>query len=145
MDTPHSRGSKRDLTRWWARYERVAHHAHRLGRLPRLSDGVDPADVGWPASQRRATTLTPQQRDALESLPGWSYHPRDDAWDQRAEELRQFIALHARAPRVRGPIPGESGLAHWYSRQRIADADGRLTPERALTLRYATRRLHGSE
>lgn len=145
MDTPHpAPHPRRDLSHWWARYDRVASHAHLLGRLPRLSDHVDPADVGWPASQRRATTLDTDQRAALAALPGWSDHPRADSWEQRAEELRVFIATHHRAPRVRGDMDGESALAHWHSRQRVADTQGRLTTERSRALRYATRALRSA-
>lgn len=142
MHTPQPpRSSKRDLTQWWTRYHRIAAIAEQLGRLPRLSDNVDPADVGWPANQRRATTLNPEQRAALEALAGWSSNPRDDAWEARAEELHRFIATYARAPRVRGGIPGEPALAHWLSRQRLADRAGELGAERSAALRYATRAL----
>ncbi|WP_442927533.1 helicase associated domain-containing protein [Microbacterium sp.] len=142
MHTPRNAPrSKRDLGPWWASYERVAEYAHALGRLPRLSDGV-PADVvGWTAGQRRATTLTADQKAALMSLPGWSDKPRADAWEKRAEELRRFIAVEGRLPRVRGSVPGESALAHWVSRQRVAEADGRLSPERVRLLTYATRNI----
>lgn len=142
MHTPRNAPrSKRDLGPWWASYERVAEHARALGRLPRLSDGV-PADVvGWAAGQRRATTLTADQKAALVSLPGWSDKPRADAWEDRAEELRRFITVEGRPPRVRGSIPGESALAHWFSRQRVAEADGRLSPERVRLLTYATRNI----
>lgn len=140
MNTPHSpRASRRDLTHWWARYRRVEQIANRLGRLPRLSDGIDPADVGWPANQRRATTLTAEQRTALEALPGWSPQPLADAWETRAEELRQFVAANGRVPRVRGDLPGESALAHWQSRQRTAERNGTLSDERRRILRYASR------
>lgn len=142
MHTPRTiPGSRRDRGPWWANYERVAAHAHALGRLPRLSDGV-PADlVGWAAGQRRATSLTADQRAALAALPGWSDRPRADAWEERAEELRRFIAAEGRVPRVRGDVPGESALAHWYSRQRVAERRGLLSPERARLLAYSTRGL----
>ncbi|SDT03694.1 helicase associated domain-containing protein [Microbacterium paraoxydans] len=140
MHTPRKTSrSRRDRGPWWAAYERVAEHAYALGRLPRLSDGV-PADVvGWAAGQRRATMLTADQKAALRALPGWSDRPRADAWEERAEELRRFIAAEGRLPRVRGTLPGESALAHWVSRQRVAEADGRLSPERVRLLAYATR------
>ncbi|MGZ0711302.1 Helicase associated domain protein (plasmid) [Coraliomargarita sp. W4R53] len=140
--TPH--GSKRDLTHWWARYRRVEQIANRLGRLPRLSDGVEPADVGWPANQRRATTLTVEQRAALELLPGWSSKPLSDAWESRAEELRRFINDRERAPRVRGDLPGEAALAHWHSRQRVAERNGTLSKDQIRILRYASR-VHDSQ
>ncbi|MGZ0712307.1 helicase associated domain-containing protein (plasmid) [Coraliomargarita sp. W4R53] len=141
MHTPQHlpNSSKRDLTQWWMRYHRVERIATQLGRLPRLSDGADPADVGWAANQRRATSLTPEQFAALAALPGWSNRPRADAWEARAEELRNFIAAHGRMPRVRGEVEGESALAHWFSRQRLVDRAGELGHERSTALRYATR------
>lgn len=134
-------GSTRDLTQWWTRYQRISAIAERLGRLPRLSDGVDPSDANWPARQRRATTLNENQRNALESLPGWSDQPRTDAWEARAEDLRQFIASNDRAPQTRGALHGEAALAHWLSRQRIAERNGSLGIDRSTALRYATRHL----
>ncbi len=142
MHTSHKTSrSGRDRGPWWINYEKVAEYAHTLGRLPRLSDGIPQGIVGWAASQRRATTLTADQKAALAALPGWSEHPRADAWEERAEDLRCFIATEGRTPRVRGVLPGESALAHWFSRQRVAEANGRLTPERLRLLTYATRTL----
>lgn len=142
MQTPSTiPRTKRDRGPWWATYERVAAHAWALGRLPRLSDGVTADLVGWAASQRRALTLTADQKAALAALPGWTDRPRADAWEDRAEELRRFIATEGRAPRVRGDLPGESALAHWHSRQRVAERHGLLSPERAQLLAYSTRTL----
>ena len=138
--TPADR-PKTPRSQWWERYDRIAYHAERLGRLPRLSDGVEARDVRWPAAQRRATRLTSAQRAALAALPGWSDNPRADTWEERADELRRFITTHHRAPRVRGDLPGESALAHWLSRQVVAAADGALDADRLRALRYVTRGL----
>ncbi len=138
--SPTTRSSRH--TRWWVRYDRVAAVATRLGRLPRRSDvGVLSADVAWLANQRRAHNLSPEQWDALAALPGWSEHSRSDHWLARADELRRFIRTQGRAPRVNGPLPGESALAHWFSRQRVALRDGRLSRSRTEALNYATRDL----
>lgn len=133
---PHNQ----DRERWFARYDRIAAIAAALGRLPRLSDGVRPADVSWVANQRRATTLSAEKEAALSALPGWSTRPRDERWLNRAEELRTFIQTHDRAPRVRSEVPGEAALAHWSSRQRVKMRDGTLGSARADVYRYATRR-----
>ncbi len=135
MSAPH-----RPATPDWNRtYQLVAVLAHRLGRLPKISDGAPSAIVGWMANQRRATGLTVQQREALERLPGWSWDPRLDSWVARAEEVRLFVRVNGRLPRVRARA--ESALAHWYSRQCIARENGSLSPERTIMLEYALRGL----
>jgi len=128
--------------RWWHRYTRVATISTQLGRLPRRSDPeIASADIAWLANQRRTHHLTEEQRLALTALPGWSDNPRAEQWLTRAEELREFIHVNGRAPRVGGRLPGESALAHWFSRQRVALRNGELSRARATALAYATRHL----
>lgn len=128
--------------RWAARYRRIARLADSLGRLPRRSDdGVDPADVSWVADQRRSTTLLSSQRWLLALLPGWDEGTRDGAWYARAEDLRHFIGVQERMPRVRTADRFERALAYWYSRQHAAARKGLLRPERAVALAYALRQL----
>lgn len=122
---------------WDDTYRDVLALALDLGRLPRLSDGVDPRLVNWPANQRRRHDLTARQRADLEGLPGWSWDPREDAWLNRADELRRFIETHGRRPRQR--ISAESALAHWLSEQMVAARAGRLSYDRRVALAYAMR------
>ena len=124
---------------WKVRYRRIAELAARLGRLPRLSDKLDSTDVSWIANQKRSTTLTTEQQTALEQIAGWRTASRDGAWEERAEELRVFIKAHGRMPRIRGKNPRESALAHWTSRQQVAQRDELLSAERIQALGYATR------
>jgi len=128
--------------RWKARYDRIAEVTALLGRLPRRSDpNVNPRDVAWIADQRRALNLTPAQSYALAQLPGWFEGTRDGAWYARAEELRAFIDLRGRRPRVRAGDQEERALAHWYSRQHVALRRGELRVERASALIYVFRAL----
>ena len=136
MKTEAGRPSRGD---WWDTYRLVSALSRPLGRVPKLSDGAPAVVVNWLSNQRRATTLTSQQRAALESLPDWSWDPRQDAWIARAEELRLFIHAHGRFPRVRDK--SEQALAHWYSRQRLALQRRELLPHREKLLHYATRPL----
>jgi len=120
---------------WNATYARIHAIAHGLGRLPRLSDGVERRLVNWSANQRRATGLSPEQRAALEQLPGWSWDPTEERWLDRAEELRLFCAAHdGELPRERDPE--ESALAHWLSRQLVAQRKGTLATHRSDILNY---------
>ena len=131
--------NRRDRRSWWETYRRVGALSRRLGRLPKLSDGAPAVLVTWISNQRRATTLTSQQCVALESLPAWSWNPRQAAWIARAEELRLFIRATGRLPRVRDD--GERALAHWYSRQHLAMQRRELPRHREVLLHYATRPL----
>jgi len=140
----YSRMSTREpagLAAWRQKYDRVRPICERLGRTPRLSDGVPATLVNWLSGQRRATSLSNEQKRALQALPGWSWEPRQAAWMERADDLRAFIATHGRMPRERDP--DESALAHWYSRQRVALREGRLSAERRAALEYAVRHLGG--
>jgi len=123
---------------WNSTYDRILAIAKDLGRLPRLSDGVDPRLVNWPSNQRRSSRLTPEQRAALEQLPGWSWDPAEDAWLDRAEKLRTFRESHdGRLPRERDPE--ESVLAHWLSRQLVAQRTAKLATHRSDILDYILR------
>lgn len=147
MNTNPSTGPRpEDLPpRWAARYDRVAAVAAQLGRLPRRSDrGIDPKDVGWIADQRRALNPTPAQEHALAQMPGWVEGTRDGAWYGRAEQLRSFIELHERRPRVRADVREDRALAGWFSRQHVALLRGHLTDDRARALQYALRKLEGA-
>lgn len=95
----------------------------------------------WVTNQRRALDSPSHRRVRLESLPGWSWDPRGDRWESRAESLRQFIAERGRTPRVRTEDVDERALAHWYSRQRVALTEGRISDERARVLAYVTRQI----
>jgi len=132
---------------WAARYRRIAELARQLGRMPRRSDvSVEPADISWVADQKRADQkraegLSPEQEELLGQLPGWEMSTRDGAWEQRADDLRRFIAEHGREPRRRAAEAPERSLANWVARQRAALDRGRLRPWQVLAFQYALRRL----
>jgi hypothetical protein len=93
------------------------------------------------SNQRRSWSLTEEQQRLLSELPGWSWTPHDERWEERAEDLRVFIATHGRAPRVRAVHVRERSLAQWYSRQRVALQRGDLDPHRAVAFSYVVRGL----
>lgn len=51
--------------------------------------------------------------------------------DQRVTELNDFRNEYGREPRIRYGWEVEHGLAHWYSRQRKAAAERKLSPNRS--------------
>lgn len=93
----------------------------------------DERSVTWVKNQRRGT-LCDYQVAALEQIPGWNWRPRRSNWDQRVVELNQFRAAYGREPRIRAPWEYERSLAYWLKRQRLACAEGKLTPNQASLL-----------
>lgn len=73
----------------------------------------------------------------LERVPGWTWEPRSDHFEARAEELRQFIRAEGRVPRRRTEVTHERVLALWLYRQNCAIATGGVGPEREALLAYA--------
>jgi hypothetical protein len=140
-DKPSDSDNQVPSTEWMRRYDTVRRLSKSQGRLPTRSSSPDLALVAWISNQRRAWNLTLEQQRLLSELPGWSWAPHQDRWEQRAEELRLFIATHGRAPRARAAHLDERSLAHWYSRQRIAVQRGDLNQERTAALAYAIRGL----
>lgn len=120
--------------RWWERARELEQAAKELGRLPVPSDeSISPALLAWARNQRRARRLTTRQVRALERIPGWSWAPREDQWEDRLDEVARFFAAHERAPRVRATDEREASLGLWLARQRRA-ADTRAMPYARLTL-----------
>ncbi|WP_143469818.1 MULTISPECIES: hypothetical protein [unclassified Leucobacter] len=98
--------------------------------------GLFPRDehsVTWVKNQRRGA-LCSYQVAALEQIPGWAWTPRRSSWDERVTELNLFRTNYEREPRIRSKWEHERALAYWLKRQRIADSEGRLTPNQSALL-----------
>lgn len=78
---------------WFEKYELVKSFADRQGhaRVPQSfkADGV--ALGSWVAVQRGIRdTLSKERRALLEHLPGWSWDPHEDRWQEGYKLVRQF-------------------------------------------------------
>lgn len=124
--------------RWQLRYEQLLRAQAELGRLLRRGDPVPPGLVDWMKNQRRNPALTDEQARLLERIPGLTWEPKDDAFEERAEALRLYIAEHRREPRRRSANADERALAEWLGRQRRRASRGQLNAERLRLLTYAT-------
>jgi hypothetical protein len=83
--------------------------------------------VRWLRYQRVIEeSLSDFQAEVLESLPGWSWDPRQDAWDVRADQLERFLSDTGRWPSTRSTHRNERGLGHWVARQRRATQKGTI-------------------
>lgn len=87
----------------------------------------------WVSSRRRDYSrgrLTPDRTRALEALPGWSWTPMDDSFEQFLRRLRRFVTRWGHA---RVPYPHRKGnllVGRWVTEMRRLYASGALSPER---------------
>ena len=85
----------------------------------------------WVTSQRtKRSRLLPDQVERLESLPGWSWDPQAEKWEEGFSRLGAFAK---REGNVRVPVnyPDEEyGLRRWMQKQRSRHALGRLPSDR---------------
>src|SRR5262249_46089416 len=78
--------------------------------------------------------LEPGRARSLERLPGWSWHPFEDRFNEHFEHLVAYVRRegHSRVPQMHR----ESGwpLGKWVLSRRVEHHRGRLAPERIALL-----------
>ena len=107
--------------RWERAYAVLAKFADREGhaRVPNehREDGVYLGK--WVTHQRtQHDKLTDDQRQRLESLPGWSWDARTDMWHRKLELLRQFQRREGHTTVPQGYMEGGLNLGSWVNEQR---------------------------
>ena len=108
-------------------------------RIPnRLRDfrGLDLAS--WCRNRRAAYQrgeLGLERVAALESIPGWSWDPRESNFDAGLQHLREFVARHgdARVPAQERATDGFY-LGRWLAHQRALRREGKLSAARVAAL-----------
>ena len=78
----------------------------------------------WVSNLRaRYPNLIPERIEFLESLPSWSWNPKDDQWEQRFSEIQAHSLKNGTAAISR---QGPGSLGAWVESQRSARKQGRL-------------------
>ncbi|MCC3292842.1 helicase associated domain-containing protein [Arthrobacter sp. zg-Y1110] len=101
----------------------------------RITGTTTAAQKSWLGAQRRAAaagTLTPERRRALGAALGdWLEAPvrRPATWDERADDVTDFVDLHSRLPMPSG-LDDEASLSRWLAHQRAQARAGRLSSTR---------------
>jgi len=89
----------------------------------------------WVVNQRTrhsAGRLEPHRVRRLEALPGWTWNPFQDTWDEGIRHLHHCGGEVAASPmRLTYRCRDGFALGRWVDKARAAAAAGRLTPERA--------------
>lgn len=136
---------------WITRYAAIVRYEARTGSMPReIASPVGEGQVeesrlaGWLRYQRRREerdVLSTWQRELLEQVPGFSWDPLGDQWDQWREQLRVFLIQERRMPKYRSTSASERALAAWVDKQRLSFRRGTLAAERVVALRSLSYRI----
>lgn len=102
-------------------------------RVPQSYATEDGFRLGqWAQNRRRQYArgaLEADRTQQLESLPGWTWDPHADQWEEFFSQLLKNVEKTGTA-RVAKPKRGATALALWAQRQRSSRAKGELDPER---------------
>ena len=113
----------------WDPFEDAWHEAFelfteyvRLNNTTVIGKDVFIKDYGlgsWVHTQRQnREKLSAEKQAKIEALPGWLWNPRQDAWNQNLQYLKEFVVLHSRLP-IRGELSQNSEkIGNWVVKQR---------------------------
>ena len=112
---------------------------HGNARVPwdRVAD--DGLRIGqWVASQRNAYRfgrLTANRIERLEALPGWTWNPFGNRWEQVFSAVKAYAAEHGHTSTLEGLVTGGGfNLERWVHRQRAVYRSGKLSADRIVRL-----------
>lgn len=133
------RRTPRRIANWLAKLSALENFVRREGRSPRRNarqsrtqvDSGEERLANWVRQQRRsAATLCEYQRARLECVPGFSWAPKEDAWNDQFERHREFAATAGHAPSLRSHDQIERRLASWARTQGSRYREGKLEKHR---------------
>lgn len=108
----------------------VKKHGH--ARVPRFYT-VDGHPLGrWVVSQRNRYvhgTLPPDRARQLEALPGWTWGPRTDQWEESFRRLADYAKRNGDARVPQADIVDGFNLGRWVVTQRRFHSKGTLDPD----------------
>lgn len=120
---------------WEAGFRQLQRYVERHGdaRVPKTCV-VDGFTLGvWVAVQRRRFskgTFETDRRDRLEALPGWSWDPFTDAWEEGFRRLLDYVERSGDAQVPRSYVIDGFTVGNWVKLQRGKYGRGELDPAR---------------
>ena len=126
---------------WEIRYHALELFAQKEGHVDVPDDYV--ADDGYPVKRfirnqkayYNRNRLSPERIERLETLEGWQWGKREEAWEARFRALKSFEARegHVLVPQSYVTEDGDP-LGSWVDNQRTLYKNGELSPERIARL-----------
>ena len=124
-------------SRWWQRFEELKHESIRLGtpNIPAAHVTEKGTRLGnWLDSQRQSYkqgTLDKSKAEALESLNGFAWAPKDEAFQEGLEAMRRFWEERPGEVLDRNYVDDEGfALGGFLSDQRSSLSKGQMSPGR---------------
>jgi helicase associated protein len=120
---------------WEEVFSRLLDYVKRHGnaRLPRSCE-VDGFRLGaWVTKQRRAHargSLDAGRQQRLETLPGWTWDPVADQWEEGISRLLDYFKRHGDARVPRSCEVDGYRLGRWVNMRRVDHTRGGLDPDR---------------
>ncbi len=122
--------------KWEERFRQLEQYVYLHGNSRVLSVHAthDSYNLGsWVRAQRKSKNQLNQDRiERLELLPGWSWDPYSDQWEEGFRQLEQYATLHGSATSVpRGFVTHEGcKLGSWVKTQRQSRTKNLLSQDR---------------
>jgi superfamily II DNA or RNA helicase len=113
----------------------VRQHGH--ARVPVECRVQDYALGYWARTQRAFYAkgrLSPSRTSRLEALPGWSWDPFADQWEQGFSALLRYTSREGTSRVKRGQVEDGYQLGNWVGNQRAFYRKGKLSPEQVSRL-----------
>lgn len=124
---------------WEVGFNRLAAFTKREGHvLVPFDDGQRGTRLArWVVGQRQAARLgylPPERVARLQALPGWSWDPHPNPWEDFFSALEQFAVREGHTSVPRSYREAGRELGKWAAAQRAAYRAGEMPPERAARL-----------
>ena len=123
---------------WEEGFRRLQEYIHKYGNcsVPQKLRNEDGYPLGaWVTSQRsyrRSGELSEDRQQRLENLPGWSWAPRTDRWEEGFRRLQEYVNRRGDARVVRSYTTDDGfRLGLWAQDQRSRYTKGTIGPDRA--------------
>ena len=131
----------RDVADWLRSLSALESFVRREGRQPRENRRLPAAVISTEEkhcvnlvrAQRRAYAagrLCSYQERRLLCIPGFTFHPLEDAWQANRDAYARFTTAQGDAPKLRSSNGEERALARWAAKTRLAYRVGRLAQSR---------------
>ena len=116
-----------------ARYAEV--HGHTLVPPTHFEQGFPLGRwTGFQRHHQRSRGISPDKKARLEALPGWSWNPNKDLWEEGFQHLLRYVEQHGHAAPTKRFIRDGFPLGVWVKVQRTRFRAGRMPRDRQARL-----------